>query len=88
MTETPTYGVYLYPQAVEALGEPVKPYLQDGPGGSHFICASIDVSGPLFGMILPGRHSDGRPSELEIMIPHAMVRLVMSIHSEHDFGFA
>ena len=87
MTETSSYAVYLFPQALEALGEPIKPYVQEGPGGTHIVCAEIDVSGPLFGITLSGRDAQGRESELEIMIPHAMVKLVMSIHSEHGFGF-
>ena len=52
MTETPYYAVFLYPQAVEVLGEPIKPYLVDGPGGPHILCAEIDSSGALFGMTL------------------------------------
>jgi hypothetical protein len=87
VTETSSYAVYLFPQALEALGEPIKPYVQSGPGGEHIVCAEIDVSGPLFGLVLNGRDAQGRASELEIMIPHAMIRLVMSIHSEHGFGF-
>ncbi|HJU40686.1 MAG TPA: hypothetical protein VJ724_14040 [Tahibacter sp.] len=87
MTETSSYAVYLFPQALEALGDPVKPYVQQGPGGEHIVCAEIDVSGPLFGLTLSGRDAQGRESELEIMIPHSMVKLVMSIHSEHGFGF-
>ncbi|HSX61644.1 MAG TPA: hypothetical protein VLF18_15695 [Tahibacter sp.] len=82
------YAVFLFPQAIEALGEPMKPYLLDGPGGPHIVCAEVDTSGPLFGMTLVGKDARGMPSELEIMIPHGMVRLVMSVHSEHGIGFA
>ena len=82
------YAVFLFPQAIEALGEPMKPYLLDGPGGAHIVCAEVDTSGPLFGMTLVGKDARGLPSELEIMIPHGMVRLVMSVHSEHAIGFA
>lgn len=82
------YAVFLFPQATEALGEPIKPYLLDGPGGAHIVCAEVDTSGPLFGMTLVGKDARGLPSELEIMIPHAMVRLVMSVHSEQGIGFA
>lgn len=88
MTErTASYAVYLFPQALEALGEPVKPYLLDGPSGPHIVCAEVDTSGPLFGMTLRGTDANGQPSELEIMLQHAMVRLVLSVHSEQGFGF-
>ncbi|MBN8741509.1 MAG: hypothetical protein BGP24_19580 [Lysobacterales bacterium 69-70] len=82
------YAVFLFPQAIEALGEPIKPYLLDGAGGPHIVCAEVDTSGPLFGMTLAGKDQRGLPSELEIMLPHAMIRLVMSVHSEHGIGFA
>ena len=88
MTETPYYAVFLFPQAVEMLGEPIKPYLVDGPGGPHILCAEIDSSGSLFGMTLLGKDDAGKPLELEIMLQHAMIKLVMSVHGEHDIGFA
>jgi hypothetical protein len=88
MTETPYYAVFLYPQAVEVLGEPIKPYLVDGPGGPHILCAEIDSSGALFGMTLVGKDDQGKPLELEIMLPQGMVKLVMSVHGEHGIGFA
>ena len=34
MTEMHTYAVYFHPQALEVLGEPIAPYLTDGPGGT------------------------------------------------------
>ncbi|MBL8298614.1 MAG: hypothetical protein JNN30_09740 [Rhodanobacteraceae bacterium] len=82
------YAVFLYPQAVEALGEPIKPFLLDGSGGPHIVCAEIDTSGPLFVMTLAGKDARGAPSELEIMVPHAMIRLVISVHSDQGIGFA
>lgn len=87
MSET-SYAVFFFPQALEALGEPIKPYLVDGPGGTHIVCAEVDTSGPLFGMTLAGKNDRGLSGELEIMVPHAMIRLVMSVHSEHGIGFA
>lgn len=87
MSET-QYAVFLFPQALEALGEPIKPYLLDGAGGPHIVCAEVDTSGPLFGMTLLGKNERGQPSELEIMVPHAMIRLVMSVHGDQPIGFA
>jgi hypothetical protein len=87
MTDAPNYAVFLFPQALEALGEPIKPYLRDGPGGAHVVCAEIDSSGPLFGMTLAGRGPQGQALELEIMVPASMIKLVMSMHGEHEIGF-
>jgi hypothetical protein len=87
MTTVLNYAVFLFPQAIEALGDPIKPYLRESPGGAHIVCAEIDSSGPLFGMTLEGKGPQGEALELEIMVPMAMVRLVMSMHGEHDIGF-
>lgn len=87
MTDSMNYAVFLFPQALEALGEPVKPYLRDAPGGPHIVCAEIDASGPLFGMTLVGKGPAGERLELELMVPVSMVKLVMSMHGEHEVGF-
>ena len=87
MSDTTNYAVFLYPQAIEALGDPIKPYLHDTPMGTHIVCAEIDASGPFFGMTLIGQGAQKQPLKLEIMVPSSMVRLVMSMHGEHDIGF-
>ena len=87
MPDSPNYAVFLYPQALEALGDPIKPYVRDAPLGPHIVCAEIDASGPFFGMTLAGQGGQGQPLSLEIMVPSSMVRLVMSMHGEHEIGF-
>jgi len=87
MTDPMNYAVFLFPQAIEALGEAIKPYLRDGSGGAHIVCAEVDASGPLFGMTLVGTGPEKERLELEIMLPVSMVKLVMSMHGEHDIGF-
>jgi hypothetical protein len=87
MTDPTNYAVFLFPQALEALGDPIKPYLRDAPGGPHLVCAEIDANGPLFGMTLAGKGPRGELLALEIMVPTSMVRLVMSMHGEHEIGF-
>jgi len=87
MPDAINYAVFLFPQAVEALGPPIKPYLREAPAGQHIVCAEIDASGPFFGMTLIGQGAKGQPLELEIMIPSSMVKLVMSMHGEHEIGF-
>ena len=87
MPDTPNYAVFLFPQALEALGDPIKPYLREAPMGPHVVCAEIDASGPFFGMTLVGQGAQGQPLSLEIMVPSSMVRLVMSMHGEHEIGF-
>jgi hypothetical protein len=85
--ERTAYAVFLHPQAIEALGPAIKPYLSDSPAGPHLACAEIDSGGALFEMTLIGRDNDGRVVEVDLMIPTGMVKLVVSIRREGDFGF-
>mgnify|MGYP001544651370 CR=1 FL=1 len=87
VSEHLNYAVFLFPQAIEALGEPIKPYLRATPAGAHIVCSEIDASGALFEMTLVGKGPQGEPLELEIMVPTSMVKLVMSMHGEHEIGF-
>ncbi len=86
MIETKHYAVFLFPQALEQISETIKPYLRPGPPDVHLLVSRIDPSGPLFSMILPGQ-ADGQLIEIEIMVPHNFVRLVMSVRGEQEFGF-
>lgn len=87
MSNPTHYAVFLQPQAIEVLGEPIKPYLRDGAGGPRVVCSEIDASGPLFTMRLLGQGDKGENLELEIMLPVAMVKLVMSMRGEHEIGY-
>ena len=90
MSESSGYAVFLFPQALEALGDAVKPYLQTGPAGPFVPCREVDTGGAFIEMTLEGRGQDGRVIELELMVPSSMVRMIVSIRSESgspEFGF-
>ena len=87
MNDSAGYAVFLFAPALEALGEAIKPYLQDGPAGPHVSCHEIDTGGAFIEMTLRGRAPDGREVELELMVPGNMVRMIVSAHSDNDFGF-
>ena len=87
MSDVTLYAVFFHTAALEALGDPVKPYLSDGPYGPHVVCREIDSGGAFFEMTLEGRDSTGEQIEVELMIPTAMVRMVISTHSDEAFGF-
>lgn len=87
MNDSPGYAVFFFAPALEALGEAIKPYLQDGPAGPHVSCHEIDTGGAFIEMTLRGRAPDGRDVELELMVPGNMVRMIVSAHSDNDFGF-
>ena len=81
------YAVFLYPQALEILGEAIRPYLHDGPHGPHVLCGAIDTGGALIEMTLQGRTAEGQDVEIELMIPTGMVRMIVSARSDAVFGF-
>lgn len=87
MNDTSGYAVFFFPQALDALGDPIRPFLQDGPAGPHVACATIDTGGAFIEMTIEGRTPEGREVSLELMVPSGMVRMVVSTQSEAMFGF-
>ena len=61
MTEMHTYAVYFHPQALDVLGEPIAPYLTDGPGGKYLLCREIDTGGAFCELELAGNDAEGKP---------------------------
>ena len=87
MNDSSGYAVFFFPQALEALGEAIQPYLQEGAAGAHVVCHEIDTGGALVEMTLHGQDSQGRGVELELMVPTSMVRMIVSARSDEAFGF-
>ncbi|MFN3702315.1 hypothetical protein [Thermomonas sp.] len=87
MSETSGYAVYLFPQAIEALGGAIQPYLQTGPAGPFVPCREVDTGGAFIEMVLEGRAPDGQAVDLELMVPGNMVRMIVSARSDTEFGF-
>ena len=87
MNESAGYAVFFFPPALEALGDAIKPYLQDGPAGPHVPCREIDTAGAFIELTLEGRTADGRDIVLELMVPGNMVRMIVSARSDGEFGF-
>lgn len=87
MNESAGYAVFFFPPALEALGDAIKPYLQDGPAGPHVPCREVDTGGAFIEMTLEGRTAEGRAIALELMVPGNMVRMIVSAHSDEEFGF-
>lgn len=88
MTDTTRYAVFLFPQAIEALGAAIKPYLTEAASvGPHIVCSEIDASGAFFELTVPGRDAEGKDVEAELMLPNAFVRLVVSMRNDLPFGF-
>ena len=87
MNESSGYAVFLFPPALEALGDAIKPYLQTGPAGPFVPCREVDTGGAFVELTLEGRAPDGRTVELELMVPGSMIRMVVSAQSDGSFGF-
>ena len=87
MNDNNGYAVFFFPQALEALGDAVQPFLQDGAAGPHVACHTIDTGGAFIEMSLEGRTPDGKQISLELMVPSAMVRMIVSARSDAEFGF-
>ncbi|MDH5834898.1 hypothetical protein [Luteimonas kalidii] len=81
------YAVFFYPQALEALGEAIKPYLQEGEAGPHISCSEVDTAGAFVEMTMFGRTAEGQDVTLELMVPSSMVRMIVSSQQAGSFGF-
>jgi len=87
MTGADGYAVYLFPQALEALGDAVKPYLGGDAHSPRVMCREIDTGGALIEMTLEGTTADGQPVEVQLMLPASMVRMIVSARGDAAFGF-
>jgi hypothetical protein len=53
----------------------------------HVLCREVDTGGALIEMTLSGQTQDGRTVQVELMVPGAMVRMIVSAHGDEQFGF-
>jgi hypothetical protein len=81
------YAVFLYDKSLEILGEAIKPYLCEGPHGTHVSCREVDTSGGFVEMMLDGRDESGRTIDLELIVPTNMIRMIVSARADEAFGF-
>lgn len=81
------YVVFFFPQALEALGDPIKHYLLGAPGNEHVLCREIDTGGALIQMVLDAQTTEGRPVQIQLMVPASMVRMIVSAQGDEEFGF-
>lgn len=87
MNDSSGYAVFFFPNALEALGEAIKPYLQDGPLGAHIPCREVDTSGAFVELTVEGQTAQGQKVALDLMVPGSMVRMIVSAHGDNEFGF-
>ena len=87
MNDMHGYFVFFHPQALDVLGDPIKPYLLGEGDNRHVLCREVDTGGALFEMTLNGQTPDGRMVQIELMVPGSMVRMIVSAQSDEHFGF-
>ena len=87
MNDAHGYFVFFHPQALEALGAPIKPYLLGEGDNQHILCHEVDTGGALIEMTLSGQTQDGKVVQIELMVPGSMVRMIVSAHGDEQFGF-
>ena len=87
MKGTSGYAVFFFPQALEALGDAIKPYLQGSEGGAHVVCREIDTAGAFVEMTMSGQDGDGQDAILDLLVPTGMVRMIVSSQQAGHFGF-
>jgi hypothetical protein len=81
------YAVFFFPQALEALGDAIKPYLTGQADGPHLFCKEIDTGGAFTEMTLVGKDAEGHEVQVELMVPGSMIRMIVSAQNESLFGF-
>lgn len=86
--DQPSVAVLLFPQAVEAIAGALGGHIREGELGPHILCRQVNSNGPYFEMIFDGQDAAGRAVEMEVMVPHGYIRLVMSVRGDDSFGFA
>lgn len=87
MNDAHGYFVFFHPQALEALGQPIKPYLIGEGDNQHILCREVDTAGALIEMTLAGQTAEGKTVQIELMVPGSMVRMIVSAHGDEQFGF-
>lgn len=81
------YAVFFFPQALQVLGDAIKPYLAPGLGESYLLCREIDTGGALVEMTLEGQSDDGKNVSIELLVPVSMIKMVVSARGDDLFGF-
>jgi hypothetical protein len=87
MNDMHGYFVFFHPQALDALGDPIRPYLLGEGDNRHVLCRELDTAGALIEMTLSGQTQDGKTVQIELMVPGSMVRMIVSAHGDEQFGF-
>lgn len=87
MAHKQTYAVLLFKEALEALGEAIKPFLRTGQFGDFIPCNSVDTNGPLCTLVVDTRVDGPTEMTVELQIPYPMIKLIVGSETEGHAGF-
>ncbi len=87
MAHKQTYAVMLFKEAVEALGEAIKPFQRTGQFGDFIPCLSVDTNGPLCTLVVDNRSEGANELTVELQIPYPMIKLIVGSEVEGHAGF-
>ncbi|MBK8725895.1 MAG: hypothetical protein IPL96_07510 [Holophagaceae bacterium] len=87
MPHKQTYAVLLFKEALEALGEAIKPFLRSGQFGDFIPCQSVDTNGPLCTLVVDTRSEGSTDMTVELQIPYPMIKLIVGSEVEGHAGF-
>ena len=59
------YAVFLFPPALEALGDAIKPYISQGHAGPQILCHEVDTGGAFVELELRGKNPQGKEIEID-----------------------
>jgi len=85
--EESVWGVILTDDAINELGEDIKPYLTEGQHGLYLFCKDVDMSQRYLHIVAEYQEPDCEPCELEIYVPHHYVKLIASSTDKNKIGF-
>ena len=87
MNEAKGYAVFFRPDALEMLGEAIRPYLRESARGAHIQCEEIDTGGGFVEMLIKRANREGAWTEVQLMVPAGTIRMIVSCQSDGTFGF-
>lgn len=71
------YGVLLFEEAWEQLGESMDPYRKEGPIGKYIYCAELEVCGQFVSMTFAPDQVDKRiDTEMTIWLPIGFIKFI------------
>lgn len=85
MPQTP-FTVLLHKSAIDDLGKAIDPYLVYAGIGPHLRCRAVEFNGPFLLMSID-HEADGRVNEVELHLPLAYVKMIMSGDTDRYPGF-